>query len=169
MDESPSTPADISYFCGYCHSRIPEGAKYCPSCGKEVQSHFLTSISYDTNKIKQYFREILLRNFSQYTIKEEVPVTALTGDIYDIFKLYKERPNQAYKAEWGKPYDFVIYSGDKPKAVVMLANYNEHSVKVQYLISKMFAKKLNVPYLGFYSKFPNKEWYVVNRIKESMR
>lgn len=164
-----TTPTETSYYCGYCRSRLPEGAKFCPYCGKPVESGLLTLTCIDNTKVKEYFRDILHNNFAQYSIKEDVKVTDLTGDIYDVFKLYKERPNQVYKAEWGKPYDFVIFSDNKPKAVVMLGYGNEHSVKVEYLISKKFAQKIHVPYIGFYSKFPNEMSYVVNRIKENIK
>ena len=75
---------------------------------------------------------------------------------------------QVYKAEWGKDYDFVLYSDGKPKAIVMLGDGHCHSKHVDYLIARMFAKKLNVPYIGFYLEFPNKEDYVVGRIREQL-
>ena len=56
-----------------------------------------------------YFREILQSEFPQYTFRENVAVVELVGDANDEFKLYKSRPQQAYKAEWGKPYSFVLY------------------------------------------------------------
>jgi hypothetical protein len=132
-----------------------------------VQNLVVTKVI-NPDEWKEYFRNTLLKNFPQYILKENVPVTELTGDVHDVFKLYKERPNQVYKAEWGKPYDFVLYSGDTPKAVVMLGTGNVHQSKVVYLISKMFAKKLKVPYLGFYLQFPNEESYVVKRVREAL-
>lgn len=115
-----------------------------------------------------YFAEILRNRFPQYTVRENVPVTELTGNVSDVFRLYENRPNQVYKAEWGRPYDFVLYSGEKPVTAVMLGDGHCHSSKVTYLISKMFAKKFNVPYLGFYTQFPNTEDYVVKRIREGL-
>ena len=117
---------------------------------------------------KEHFRNILNKHFSHYTILEEVPVTQLTGDANDVFKLYKTRPNQIYKAEWGRPYDFVIYENGKVKAIIIIGN--DHSYQnVKCLISKMFAKKLQVPYIGFYKKFANEEGYVVERIKKELK
>ena len=112
-----------------------------------------------------YFGDILRKRFPQYIVKENVPVTELTGDISDVFTLYERRPDQVYKAEWGRPYDFVLYSGDKAKAAVMLGDGHSHSNQVKYLISKMFAKKLQIPYVGFYTQFPNSEEYVVGRVR----
>jgi len=114
---------------------------------------------------REYFREIIKKNFSMYTVREDVPVTDVTGDIYDKFQLYKTRPNQMYKAEWGRPYDFVLYQNDKVKAVVVIGN-SKSGINVKYLISKVFAEKCDIPFIGFYVKFPNKEDYVVQRIKE---
>ena len=117
---------------------------------------------------KDYFREILRRRFPEYAVAEEVPVIDLTGDVNDVFKLYKNRPNQVYKAEWGRPYDFVLSADGKNKAVIMLGSVHSHNENVKYLIARMFAKKLGLAYIGFYTQFPNDEEYVVKRIKECM-
>ena len=50
----------------------------------------------------------------------------------------------------------------------MLGDGHCHSKHVDFLIARMFAKKLNVPYIGFYLEFPNKEDYVVGRIREQL-
>ena len=49
-----------------------------------------------------YFREILATVFPQYSVKENIAVTEVAGFATDEFKLYKSRPTQAYKAEWGQ-------------------------------------------------------------------
>ena len=53
-----------------------------------------------------YFREIIQSEFAGYDIKENVPVTELAGFAADEAQLYKSRPRQVYKAEWGEPYTF---------------------------------------------------------------
>lgn len=115
-----------------------------------------------------YFRNILKTHFPEYTLKECVPVTELTGDIQESFQLYKNRPSRVYKAEWGKDYDFVLYSDGKPKVIIMLGGGHCHTSHVDFLIAKMFARKINIPYLGFYLEFPNKEDYVIGRIREQL-
>ena len=115
-----------------------------------------------------YFRNIIQTHFPDYTVKEDVPVTELTGDVQEVLKLYESRPNQAYRAEWGKNYDFVLYAEEKPKTVIMLGNSRNHTKKVNYLISRMFAQKLGVPYLGFHMGFANREDYVIGRIREQL-
>ena len=113
---------------------------------------------------KVYFREILNAEYPLYNIHEYVPVTELAGYAADAFQLYKSRPTQVYRAEWGQPYSFVLYSGIAPKAVVMLGAGHSHSANVKYLIARMYAKKLGIPYINFYTQMPNERGYVVSRL-----
>ena len=116
-----------------------------------------------------YFAEILSTEFPQYSTKRNVPVTDLAGYATDEFKLYQSRPQQSYKAEWGAPYSFVLYQGGTPAGIVMLGDGSSHSKNVKYLISRMYAKKLGLPYINFYTQKPNKRDYVINRIREFMK
>ena len=113
-----------------------------------------------------HFRSILKSEFPQFTVRENVPVTELAGFATDSFQLYKTRPYQAYKAEWGKPYTFVLYQGGRPRAIVMLGDGHSHSANVKYLISRKYAQKLNLPYINFYSQMPNERQYVISRIRK---
>lgn len=115
-----------------------------------------------------YFAEILSTEFPQYTTKSNVPVTELAGNATDEFKLYDTRPLQSYKAEWGAPYSFVLYQGGSPVGVVMLGSGSSHSRNVKYLIARMYAKKMGLPYINFYTQCPNERDYVVRRIREFM-
>lgn len=112
-----------------------------------------------------YFRDILTGEFSEYQLKEQVPVTEFVGDACDSFQLYRTRPNQAYKAEWGHPYDFVMYKDGVAAAVVMIGCKGSHSENVKFLISRMYAKKVGLPYIHFYTNYPNEKEYVIERIK----
>lgn len=111
-----------------------------------------------------YFREILQTEFSQYTFKENVPVTELVGYASDEFQLYRTRPCQVYKAEWGKPYSFVIYQAGVPRGIVMLGNGHSHDQNVKYLIARKYAQKMNLPYINFYTQMANERNYVIERI-----
>lgn len=113
-----------------------------------------------------YFKEILQSEFPSYTIRENVKVTDLVGNVSDEFKLYETRPNQVYKAEWGQPYTFVLESVGTPKAVVMLGNGHSHDSNVKYLIARKYAKKLGTPYINFYTQMPNERSYVIERIRK---
>ncbi len=131
--------------------------------------HSSTScINLSPRKQVDYFREILSTEFPQYTIRENVAVTELVGDANDSFKLYKRRPYQAYKAEWGEPYTFVLYRNGKLAGIVMLGDKGSHCAKVKFLVSRMYAKKLNIPYIGFYTNMLNEIGYVVKRLADNL-
>ena len=119
-----------------------------------------------TAEWKNYFKEILQNEFPSYTIRENVPVTDLVGFVNDEFKLYKTRPSQVYKAEWGQPYTFVLENGGKAIAAVMLGNGHSHDSNVKYLIARMYAKKLDIPYINFYTQMDNERSYVIGRIRK---
>lgn len=113
-----------------------------------------------------YFKEILQNEFPVYTIRETVPVTDLVGFVSDEEQLYTTRPRQVYKAEWGQPYTFVLEVSGMPKAVVMLGKGHSHDENVKYLIARMYAEKLNLPYINFYTQMPNERNYVIGRIRK---
>ena len=113
-----------------------------------------------------YFREILKSEFLLYDIRENVPVTDLAGFASDEFQLYTTRPEQVYKAEWGQPYTFVLENNGKAVAVVMLGNGHSHDSNVKYLISRVYAEKLDLPYINFYTQMPNERNYVIGRIRK---
>ena len=115
-----------------------------------------------------YFDEIIRTNFPQFNVKQNVPVTDLTGFTADTFQLYETRPYQTYKAEWGQPYTFVLGRGTVSAGVVMLGGGHTHDKNVKYLISRMYCKKLGIPYINFYLQMENERNYVVGRIKDLM-
>ena len=115
---------------------------------------------------KSYFQGIINQEFPSYSVRENVPVTQLAGEAADEFQLYHTRPRQVYKAEWGQPYTFVMSEGGEPKGIVMLGSGHSHSANVKYLISRMYAKKLGLPYINFYTQMPNERDYVVQRIRK---
>ena len=115
-----------------------------------------------------YFSEILSAEFPQYSVRKNVPVTEIAGDVTDNFKLYETRPLQAYKAEWGAPYTFVLSQGEKPVGIVMLGSGHSHDSNVKYLIARKYAQKLGLPYINFYTQMPNEREYVIGRIKKFM-
>jgi hypothetical protein len=117
---------------------------------------------------RAYFREIIRAQYPNFAIREDVPVTEMVGDVADEFQLYESRPRQVYKAEWGQPYTFVLYRGEKPAGVVMLGGGHSHDKNVKYLISRMYCKKLGMPYINFYLQMENERNYVIGRIKDLM-
>lgn len=115
---------------------------------------------------KYYFKNIFGSDFSRFEVRENVPVTDIAGYANEKFQLYKTRPYQAYKAEWGNPYTFGLYQNDEVKDLVMIGDGREMCKKVKYLISKMYAKKCNVPYITFWTEAPNEKDYVIMRINK---
>lgn len=113
-----------------------------------------------------YFKDILAKQFTDYVIKENVSVTEIAGYANDVFRLYATRPFQAYKAEWGNPYTFGMYQNGDLKALIMIGDGVALCKKVKYLISKMYAKKCNIPYVTFFVEAPNNKDYVINRINK---
>ena len=97
---------------------------------------------------------------------ENVPVTDLAGPVADEFQLYKTRPRQVYQAAWGAPYTFVLYAAGAPRGIVMLGSGRSHDQNVKYLIARMYAKKMGLPYINFYTQMPNERAYVVQRIRK---
>ena len=115
-----------------------------------------------------YFKEILTKEFPQYTFRENVTVQELAGNLNEEFQLYQTRPRQAYKAEWGQPYSFVLYEGGIARGVVMLGKGHSHDSNVKYLIARKYANRIQLPYINFYTQMPNEKNYVVARIKKLM-
>ena len=130
--------------------------------------------SSDYERVKQkstaeweaYFREILASEFPQYTVREKVAVTDVAGFANDEFQLYRTRPRQAYKAEWGQPYTFLLEQAGIPRGVVMLGKGNSHNSNVKYLIARVYAKKSGIPYINFYTQMTNERNYVIGRIRK---
>ena len=116
-----------------------------------------------------YFREILKSEFPSYDIRENVAVTDLVGFVSDEFQLYTTRPYQVYKAEWGQPFTFVLEQNGKAVGVVMLGSGHSHDANVKYLISRVYAEKLNLPYINFYTQMPNERNYVIGRIRKFLK
>lgn len=116
-----------------------------------------------------YFRDILQSEFPVYHIRENVLVTDLVGFVSDEFQLYPTRPRQVYQAEWGKPYTFVLEKDGKAVGVVMLGKGHSHDSNVKYLISRMYARKMCLPYINFYTQMLNERDYVIGRISKMMK
>ena len=128
--------------------------------------HYEEEIYRTDSEWMAYFREILATEFAAYNVRENVAVTEVAGFANDEFQLYKTRPRQAYKAEWGQPYTFVLEQMGAIKGVVMLGNGHSHDSNVKYLIARMYAKKAGIPYINFYTQMPNERDYVIGRIRK---
>ena len=119
---------------------------------------------YSDQQWRDYFRAIIASQYPLMTIKEDVPVTDIAGYAEDVFQIYETRPQQVYKAEWGQPYTFVLYSGGVPRGVVMLGKGHSHDENVKYLVARKYSQKAGLPYINFYTQMPNEREYVVSRL-----
>lgn len=136
--------------------------KKTPSVNPEVYE--APAVERTASEWRAYFREIIQAECPGYDVRENVPVTELVGNAADEAQLYKSRPRQVYKAEWGEPYSFVLFQEGAPKGVVMLGDGHSHSAKVKYLVSRMYTQKLGIPYINFYTQMANERSYVASRL-----
>ena len=157
---------------GIVKDNLDDSKNYAPSAQqvRSAQRPVAPTIEVEREKTDaewiSYFKDILLTEFPSYTIRENVKVTDLVGFVSDEEQLYTTRPRQVYKAEWGQPYTFVLEAGDSLKGVVMLGKGHSHDENVKYLVARMYAEKLNLPYINFYTQMPNERGYVIGRIRK---
>ena len=52
---------------------------------------------------------------------------------------------------------------------MVLGSGDSHRKNVEYLLSRMYAKTLGLPYINFYTQFPNERAYVIDRINKFMK
>ena len=145
---------------------IPSAREARPTQSYSPRAQEVVEKEKTASEWEAYFREILSTEFPTFSVREKVAVPDLVGFVADEFQLYKTRPRQAYKAEWGQPYTFVLENSGIAKAVVMLGNGHSHDSNVKYLIARMYAKKLGIPYINFYTQMPNERGYVIGRIRK---
>ena len=121
--------------------------------GKKVEEHIgndsdkkvenTTVPSVQGRHDKPFFADILASEFSEYEVKENVPVSELGGE--------------------GKPYEFGLYKNGKLVAVIPLVEHNRVNNKA-YKDSKEAAAKANVPFINFHLHMPNERDFVIYRI-----
>lgn len=149
----------------------PSSTQQAPSSPSAAQQTYRPQPAYQAPQRElsetewlDYFGRILAEDFSRYNVMRNVQVQDLVGNVSDEFQLYATRPRQAYKAEWGMPYTFLLCEGSVAKGVIMVGKSQRQCKYVSFLISKMYAKKLGLPFVSFYMDAPNERGYVVNRI-----
>ena len=97
---------------------------------------------------KAYFRAIIQDCFSNYIIREDVPVSELGGE--------------------GKPYDFALFNHGECCGVVTLVAHNRDNNRY-YKGAKAAAAANGVPFINFYTHMPNERGFVINRIKRLVK
>ncbi len=109
---------------------------------------FINGVDYtkDFNRSHAYFKDIIERNFSEYTIQEHVPMTQIEPGASKFFK----------------PLDFLFNKDGKP--VLAVAITKEKASKKAPII----CKNHNIKYVVIYSPYENKESFVVDRINKAL-
>ena len=98
--------------------------------------------------VKAYFADILASNFSQYQVRENIPLSEFGAE--------------------GRPYDFGLYQNGQLVSVVVLAGHNR-TRNHPYWNSEKKAKELGIPFINFYTHMPNEKDFVIYRINHLMR
>jgi len=93
---------------------------------------------------KAYFRAIISECFSEYIVREDVPVEELGGQ--------------------GKPYDFMLIANGECAGVVMLVDHNRDNNRF-YKGARYAAQASGIPFINFYTHMLNERGFVINRIK----
>ncbi len=109
---------------------------------------FINGIDYtkDFNRSHGYFKDIIERNFAEYAIEENVPMTQIEPGASKFFK----------------PLDFLFNKDGQP--VLAVAITKEKPSKKAPII----CKNHNIKYVVIYSPYENKESFVVDRIKNAL-
>ena len=104
----------------------------------------------DSASLTARFDGLLRAEFPGYTVERGVTASALGF------------------SPAGKPYDYCLYKGGVPAGVIMLTEHNRDR-NAAFLNAKAAAKNAGVPFINFYTHFPNENAYVTGRIKSFIR
>jgi hypothetical protein len=113
----------------------------------ETESEEEAVIRMGNTEPKVYFAEILSSEFSQYEVRENVPLSEFGGE--------------------GRAFDFALFEGGQIVAVVIMAKKNRVR-NHHFWNSEKKAKELGVPFINFYTHMENEKDYVINRINRFM-
>ncbi len=100
----------------------------------------------DFHRNHAYFKEIIARNFAEYTLRENVPMTEIDAEASKFFK----------------PLDFLLVKDGQPVLAIAIAK-DKASKK-----TPIVCRKHNVKYVTMYYVYENKESFVTDRIKNAL-
>ena len=98
--------------------------------------------------MKAHFDDILKNDFSQYTVKENVPAKEISSNA----------------DSESRAYTFVLHKDGQAAAAIMLTPHNRYRNK-GFLGAQNACKQAGIPFINFFTHFPNERNYVVLRIK----
>lgn len=111
------------------------------------ERHVSTNLS--PKAMPDYFNVIIRENFANYEINTNVPSSSLFGK------------------SGARNYSYTLSLSGKVCACVMLTDHNRDN-NVAFKNAKAFCAENNVPFINFYTHFPNEKDYVVERIRQAV-
>ena len=116
-------------------------------------------------KNEMYFFEIIKKNFSdKYIIMPQV-------NLASIIEKNKNYPTQ-YQNELFRNVDFGIFDKKTTKPLLLIeindSTHNQYKRKERDKKVKEICEKAQIKIINFYTNYPNKENYIVKRIKENL-
>jgi|GEM_PF-1893277 hypothetical protein len=119
------------------------------STEKETTSEEQDVRTYPQKDLDGYFSDILAENFPGLQIQKGIAASALGWADIDMPV---------------KNYDFLLKEKETVKGVIMLTPHNRDNNRA-FKNAKVLAAKANVPFLNFYTHYPNEKGYVIERIQ----
>lgn len=115
--------------------------------GRESERVRDPASAYEQHDIRVELPAILGREFGRFTVRTAVTASDLGLSGYDV----------------AKPFDYCLYNGSVPVAVIMLTAHNRDRNRA-FLTAKAVASGLGLPFINFYTHFENNPQYVIDRI-----
>lgn len=122
------------------------------------QKNFMTNI-------EKYFYDIFVTLEQELNIKIHPQINLAT--------IINKNSQNKYRTELFRNIDFAIFDKDYNKILLLIEiNDNTHNQKNRIIRDKKVEQILqiaNIKLIKFYTKYPNKPEYVINRIKEELK
>ena len=116
-------------------------------------------------KNEQYFFNVINKAFSEkYLIMPQV-------NLASILNKEKQYPNE-YQNELFRNIDFGIFDKETTAPLLLIEindkTHNEKKRQYRDIKVKEILQNANIKLITFYTEYPNKEDYIINRIKENL-
>lgn len=109
---------------------------------------------------KEYFESILAEEFGEYEIAKDVnPMELGWTSAQEYVDVYGQYPC--------RNFDFVLKRDDKIAGVIMVTEHNGDNRAI-HKNAAVTAENHHVPFINFFTQFPNERDYVVTRIKKNI-
>ena len=144
-------------FCTNCGAAIENGKKFCTNCGTPVPVTAAAAPNAQPSAKQElresdmpaHFRQIFAEAFADCTVREGLSAQEL-----------------GWSSEAARPYSFCLYRGSL-RCVVMLTEHNRDNNRL-FRNARAACEQAGVPFLNFYTHFPNERSYVIDRIRKAL-